>query len=276
MPFFAVYNGSRGVGIFCWIGPRYSAVMRKTLRRRAVKFGARLRCLQFCMVAPSPTIQISTHSRNPRRVMPGELCTAGLEMVEQHLRNIQSLVSRHRNPSCSATPPGPGELNLDGAKNKSSRKERFSTHLKRSTHSISWIAADKETLKNLIERLRELNDGLSTFITEPQRQGIEKQSIWKGFASNDSLDLDEIVQVASGINAAQAQGATFKALMVYAINQVQPQDIYSIPGLRFGFWALDAGRKSYKWHLDTMCNEVVCKYYHRLRICIVSTNKKLI
>ncbi|KAF4634740.1 hypothetical protein G7Y89_g3364 [Cudoniella acicularis] len=41
--------------------------------------------------------------------------------------------------------------------------------------------------------------------------------------------------------------------------EYRPRDIYSIPGLVLGHWALDSGHASYHWHLDTMCNGVLVK-----------------
>ncbi|KAI0544598.1 hypothetical protein F4679DRAFT_589313 [Xylaria curta] len=127
-----------------------------------------------------------------------------LNWIEADLKRISELLDRHA--------ARPADLSDDGSNAATSQMNKASKNWKRIPRSLTWIASDKQRLKELVVRLHQWNDGLSTFVPEVTRRRISFESTSSSIASNSTQELQDIEQATLDQYPVVSQRAAVKKL----------------------------------------------------------------
>jgi hypothetical protein len=126
------------------------------------------------------------------------LCQGILGWMQDDLGRISDLLSSHA--KASETPASittlsledQGQLSDDDGAQSTTKVGKSPNKIRRLARSVTWIASDKERLRDLVTRLRQWNDGLAALVPEVKRQRINYENMSESIASNSLSRLEHI------------------------------------------------------------------------------------
>ncbi|KAF2502222.1 hypothetical protein BU16DRAFT_611913, partial [Lophium mytilinum] len=119
-----------------------------------------------------------------------------------------------------SSPPPPAQLKVKRSLTARSFKPTF---LHKGVRKTSWVASDKQQIKESIERLRELNDNLEDLILDAKRVGLEYRLVAAPLAAVDTVGDMRMMQADSENEyPAMNRGAKIKEMGVRIIDDLPP------------------------------------------------------
>jgi len=164
--------------------------------------------------------EIVAHSKRSRT---DTWITKTLPVIENTLTKLKELISRYENDGAQGASRENALEEPERPKVKRSvTADSFKlTFLKKSAKKTAWVASDKRQIKELVERLKELNEDLASLIPDAKRVGLEYRLVAEPLAALDTPeDMQSMQAISQKTYPTMSHGAQIKEMGLRVMNDL--------------------------------------------------------